>query len=68
MATWKFSPGRMSRLEIQHLKPRLSSALHSVNATFRSWPAKLMKMFALIATFRKAREAGRETLGSDERT
>jgi hypothetical protein len=48
MALWKLSPGAISRLAIQHEKPRFSSAEQIVLATFRSFDAKLMNTLALM--------------------
>ncbi len=47
IASWKFSPGPMSRDEIQHETPRCSSASHNVRATLSSRDEWLMKTVAL---------------------
>jgi hypothetical protein len=48
IASWKFSPGRTLRLEIQHCRPRFSSALQILAATFWSLDEWLMKISAAI--------------------
>jgi hypothetical protein len=48
IASWKFSPGLMSRVAIQQDSPRCSSAMRMVSATFRSSVAKLMKIGSFI--------------------
>jgi hypothetical protein len=57
-ACWKFSPGPISRIEIQQPIPRRSNASQIVLAKLRSFEEKLMKTILSIMNYHRA-TAGR---------